>query len=344
MKQKKSTALLKMLFSSWCSILVFSLMGSLIIACQGFDVKENTRKVASEKIESKREREPIKVLVPPNVEERMAALGGRLFHDPRLSKDGSISCASCHGLNTGGVDNRRVSTGINNGQGNINSPTVYNSGNSFRQFWDGRAKTLEDQIEGPIHAALEMGSTWEDIIKKLSADERYTQDFLALFGGEITSKHIKKAIADFERSLITPSRFDDYLAGNDDAITETEKKGYKMFKNYGCISCHQGVNIGGNMFQRLGITDDYFEDRGGIVEADYGRYNVTKNELDKYMFKVPSLRNVELTAPYFHDGSKKTLSEAVNTMIYYQLGRDIPQEDVDLLIKFLKTLTGKDLK
>ena len=269
-------------------------------------------------------------------------LGQRLFHDTRLSGDDTVSCASCHGLQTGGVDQMPVSVGIGGAKGPINAPTVFNSGFSFRQFWDGRADTLETQAEGPVHNPLEMGSSWEQVLEKLGKDADYPQAFDALYKDGITGKNITDAIATFERSLVTPSRFDDYLKGDAAAISADEKKGYELFKNYGCVACHQGRNAGGNMYQYFGVMGNYFEDRGNITEADYGRYNVTGKDEDKFMFKVPSLRNIALTAPYFHDGSAKTLEEAVGIMIKYQLGRMVPEEDKALIVKFLHTLTGRE--
>ena len=269
-------------------------------------------------------------------------LGQRLFHDPRLSGDNTVSCASCHSLHTGGVDQMPVSVGIGGAKGPINAPTVFNSGFSFRQFWDGRADTLETQAEGPVHNPLEMGSNWDEVLGKLKQDADYPQAFAALYSDGITGKNITDAIAAFERSLVTPSRFDAYLKGDDSAISADEKKGYELFKNYGCVACHQGRNIGGNMYQYFGVLGNYFEDRGNITEADYGRYNVTGKDEDKFMFKVPSLRNIALTAPYFHDGSAKTLEDAVGVMIKYQLGRLVPDEDKALIVKFLHTLTGRE--
>ena len=286
--------------------------------------------------------EPIQPLPEVNLDQEKVDLGNRLFHDQRLSGDNTISCASCHSLDQGGVDRLPVSKGVGGAEGPINSPTVLNSGLNFRQFWDGRAATLEDQIEGPIHADVEMNSNWPEVISKLSQDENYPTHFAQLYEDGITSSNIKDAIATFERSLITPSRFDDYLRGDDNAISTEEKQGYELFKAYGCVACHQGTNVGGNMYQYFGVMGNYFEDRGNVTEVDYGRYNVTGKDHDKFMFKVPSLRNVALTPPYFHDGSAATLEDAVDTMIQYQLGRIVPAEDRDLIIKFLQSLNSKE--
>ena len=286
--------------------------------------------------------EPIQPLPEITLDAAKVELGRQLFHDVRLSKDNSVSCATCHALNRGGVDGLTVSRGVGGAEGLINSPTVFNSGLNFRQFWDGRAATLEEQIEGPIHADVEMASNWSEVITKLQQDARYPKDFTALYGGEISSEAIKDAIATFERSLLTPSRLDDYLQGDQTALNADELKGYQLFKAYGCVACHQGTNVGGNMFQYFGVMGNYFRDRGNLTEADYGRYNITGNDRDKFLFKVPSLRNVALTAPYFHDGSVNTLPEAVDVMIKYQLGRNVGKRDRDLIVRFLRTLTSKD--
>ncbi len=281
---------------------------------------------------------PLEVNVPDGV----VKLGRRLFFEKKLSRDNSVSCSSCHRMNHGGADDRAMSIGVHNSVGDINAPTVFNSANNFVQFWDGRAADLEAQIDGPTHHPKEMGSNWNEIVKKLNDDESYRSDFKTVFQSEPKPELIRQAIAAFEKSLSTPhSRFDQYLMGEDDAITPKEKEGYKLFKNFGCISCHQGRNIGGNLFQKMGVMGDYFKDRGNENQHDWGRFNVTRREEDKYFFKVPSLRNVELTAPYFHDGSAKTLSQAVIVMGKYQLGRTISPREASLIVEFLKTLSGQ---
>jgi cytochrome c peroxidase len=186
-----------------------------------------------------------------------------------------------------------------------------------------------------------MDSNWSEIIAKLSGDSEYRKAFAAIYGDAITAAAMKEAIASFERTLITPNaRFDQFLRGIEDAITEEEKQGYLLFKSYGCASCHQGRAVGGNMFEKMGVVRNYFAERGNITASDYGRFNITGVEEHRFEFKVPSLRNVELTAPYFHDGSAKTLEDAVKIMSKYQLGRQMPQEHRDLIVAFLKTLTG----
>jgi len=287
--------------------------------------------------------EPIQPL-PLHIEldERKVTLGAKLFSDRKFSRKNTISCASCHDLNLGGTDHLPRSVGMDGKKGQFNAPTVFNSGLNFRQFWDGRAETLEEQIDWPVHSENEMGSSWPEIIGKLKQSPDYVAAFQALYADGISSEAIKDAIATFERSLITPnSRFDRYLRGDRKALSPEEKEGYRRFKAYGCASCHQGLNIGGNMFQGVGIFGNYFQDRGSQTTADLGRYNTTGKERDRHVFRVPSLRNVELTSPYFHDGSVATLAEAVQTMGQYQLGRQLSTNDIDAIVQFLTTLTGE---
>lgn len=287
--------------------------------------------------------EPIQPITPlAGLDSRKVELGRRLFHDPRLSHNNQISCASCHNLETGGTDRKAKPLGINGKLGVINSSTVLNSGLNFSQFWDGRAATLEAQIDEPVHSNREMDSTWPEAIEKIKRSPQYVQAFHQIYQDEIHSHHVKDAIAEFERSLSTPnSRFDRYLRHDTTALTDSEQQGYRLFKAFGCASCHQGMNIGGNMYQKLGIMAPYFTDRGHITEADRGRFNVTKDSKDMYMFKVPSLRNVALTPPYFHDASASTLPDAVRLMAKYQLGRRLSDQEVELIVEFLKTLTGE---
>ena len=278
----------------------------------------------------------------PNLDSRKVLLGRELFRSTLLSKNNTIACESCHNLRTNGADTQIVSLGVEGAKGNINTPTVFNAALNFRQFWDGRAKTLEDQIDGPVQNPIEMASRWPDVLEKLNTDPTLKNSFIQVFGEPATVRSVKDAIATFERSLVTPnSRFDKYLLGNDDALTSTEKKGFELFKNLGCISCHQGKNIGGNMFQVFGILGDYFKDRGKETSVDSGRFNLTHKDSDRHRFKVPSLRNVAITAPYFHDGSAKTLSEAVRIMARYQIGRELTAAECELVVQFLKTLTGE---
>ncbi|THF63414.1 cytochrome-c peroxidase [Pseudothauera rhizosphaerae] len=276
------------------------------------------------------------------VDSGRAALGERLFHDPLLSHDRSISCASCHPLDRGGMDGLPRSRGVGDAEGVINTPTIFNTRFNFVQFWDGRAATLTEQVAGPIHNPVEMASNWDEVVARLSAHEDYRAAFARHYPGQrIAAETVADAIAHFERTLITPdSRFDRHLRGEADVLSADEREGYARFKNLGCASCHQGVNVGGNLFQRFGVVGDYFADRGEPTEADLGRYNVTGEETDRHVFKVPSLRNVALTAPYFHDAGAATLEEAVDIMARYQLGRTLTDEDRQLIVAFLHTLTG----
>ena len=287
--------------------------------------------------------EPIKPIpVESKLAPEMVKLGEQLFNDKRLSRDNSMSCASCHNLARGGIDNLATSIGIGGAKGPINAPTVFNGALSFRQFWDGRANTLEEQAAWPVHNPVEMGSNWVEVLGKLNKDATLVAQFKSNFPDGLQPKNIQTAIGVFGRSLNTPNaRFDKYLRGDKTAINAGEIKGYELFKKYGCVACHQGVAVGGNMFQTFGVMGDYFAKRGNPTDADLGRFNVTKNPNDKHVFKVPSLRNVALTAPYFHDGSAKTLNDAVSVMFKYQLGRAVSQEDQDYIVMFLKTLTGE---
>lgn len=287
---------------------------------------------------------PLPAVQNLNLDARKVQLGERLFKDVRFSTDNMLSCHSCHDLNRGGVDGLQFSIGMAGQVGPINAPTVFNSGLNFRQFWDGRSATLEDQIDKVIHNAMEMATTWPEIMAKLAADAALMQQFKATYPDGLQKKNIQDAIAVYERSLLTPSRFDRYLLGDVKAISTEEKQGYQLFKDYGCVACHQGANVGGNMFQKFGALNDYFGKRGNVTAADLGRFNLTQQEEDRHVFKVPSLRNVALTAPYFHDGSAQTLAQAVDVMFRHQLGRIAPDADKQLIVKFLGTLTGETLE
>jgi cytochrome c peroxidase len=269
------------------------------------------------------------------VDEKKVQLGKKLFFDPILYKDGTVSCATCHHLQEGGDDNLQFSFGVGGLLGSFNSPTVYNAVFNFRQFWDGRAKNLKEQVHGPIENIAEMGTSMDAVVKTLKKSKVYPELFSKIYSDGITKESIADAIAEFEKALITPdSPFDRYLRGDEDALSPMAKEGYRLFKAKGCISCHHGINVGGNHYNKFGI---YHEDN--ITQL--GRYNLTKREEDKYVFKVPSLRNVELTAPYMHDGRSKTLKDAVNLMTDHQLGRHMEAGEIDKIVEFLKSLTGK---
>src|ERR1700722_16929857 len=281
--------------------LVSSMIGcvALALVAMHFWTPGATQPVAAPNPQPIQSNEPIQPIVGrTDLDPRKIDLGRKLFADPRLSHDDTVSCATCHNLKTGGTDRKVRSIGIHGAVGVINAPTVFNSGFNFSQFWDGRADTLENQIDGPLQSSTEMGSTWPEVIAKLESSPDYLRSFRQVYGDEIRSEHVKDSIAQFERSLSTPnSRFDRFLRHEPGALTIQEQEGYKLFKSLGCSSCHQGVNVGGNMYQKLGVMAPYFADRGNISSADRGRFNVTGDPRDMYMFKVPSLRNVELTPP-----------------------------------------------
>ena len=272
-----------------------------------------------------------------------AELGYALFHDTRLSVDNTVSCASCHAIETAGVDNHRYSHGVNDLLGGVNAPTVYNAVYNFVQFWDGRAKTLADQAAGPPLNPVEMASSsFDEIIAKLQEDRKFAKAFAEVYP-EMTQETITDAIEHFERTLITPdSRFDKWLKGDDAAISEDELEGYSLFKKYDCATCHAGKNLGGLSYELMGLRRHYFAERGGeMTNEDNGRYKETQHERDRHRFKVPGLRNVEHTWPYFHDGTRETLEEAVRDMGLYQSGVELTEAEVGKITSFLKTLTGE---
>ncbi len=278
----------------------------------------------------------------PQLDPGKIALGKKLFFDVRLSASKKLSCASCHDLSSNGADYQVHSRGHDNTPLAVNTPSIFNAALNPWQFWDGRARSLEEQINQVIENPREMANSWPVIIRRLNDDPVYRRKFEKLYADGISARNIRNAITIFERTLLTPdSRFDRWLRGDKQALNAEEKKGYRLFKDYGCTACHQGVNVGGNLFQKVGIFADYFLYRDEIHLADYGRFNVTGRERDRYVFRVPSLRNVAVTAPYFHDGSVNTLDEALRLVARYQLGRTINRNDIQSIIIFLKTLTGK---
>lgn len=267
----------------------------------------------------------------------MVELGKKLYFDPRLSKSGFISCNSCHNLSMGGTDNLTTSIGHNWHEGPINSPTVLNSSLSVAQFWDGRAADLKEQAGGPIANPGEMGFTHELAVNVVQSIPGYVSEFKKVFGSDkVDIDRITKAIAAFEETLVTPnSRFDKWLKGDKKALTQQELAGYQLFKDSGCVACHNGPAVGGNSFQKMGMVEPYTTNNPAE-----GRMAVTGQDADRFNFKVPSLRNVELTYPYFHDGAALTLTDAVNTMGRIQLGKKFTPEENAKIVAFLKTLTG----
>ena len=273
-----------------------------------------------------------------------AALGFDLYHDKRLSVDNTVACASCHDLATAGVDNHQYSHGVNDLLGGVNAPTVYNAVYNFVQFWDGRAATLAAQAAGPPLNPVEMASpSFESIVEKLNADKAFVKAFKAVYPEGISEATITDAIEHFERTLVTPnSRFDKWLRGDDAAITAEELEGYELFKKYDCATCHAGQNLGGLSYELMGLRKHYFEARGlEMTEEDNGRYKETKQERDRHRFKVPGLRNVEHTWPYYHDGTRETLEDAVRDMGTYQSGVELTDAETAKITAFLKTLTGE---
>lgn len=280
--------------------------------------------------------QPIKAAKPSNP--KLVELGKKLYFDPRLSKSGFISCNSCHNLSMGGTDNLRTSIGHNWSKGPINSPTVLNSSLNLAQFWDGRAADLKAQAAGPIANPGEMAFTHELAVDMLKSIPGYVNEFKSAFNhNKLTIEEVTLAIAAFEETLVTPnSRFDKWLQGDKKALTQQELTGYNLFKNSGCIACHNGPAVGGNSFQKMGLVEPY------KAESDaQGRVAVTGKDSDRFNFKVPTLRNVELTYPYFHDGGAATLTEAVDIMGRLQLGKKFTKEENASIVAFLKTLTGE---
>jgi cytochrome c peroxidase len=273
-----------------------------------------------------------KVTNPAKVE-----LGKKLFFDPRLSRSGFISCNSCHNLSMGGSDNLKTSIGDKWQQGPINSPTVLNSSLAVAQFWDGRAASLQEQAGGPIANPAEMAYTHELAVETLRSIPGYVAEFKSVFGSaSIDIERITDAIAAFEETLVTPhSPFDLWLQGDDKALSERELAGYTLFKESGCVACHHGPALGGTSFQKMGLLEPYKTSNPAI-----GRAAVTGKDEDRMSFKVPTLRNVELTYPYFHDGEAETLEEAVDVMGRLQLGRMYTEQQTADIVAFLKTLTG----
>lgn len=280
------------------------------------------------------------------VDPAKVALGFKLYHDVRISANNTVSCATCHPLDKAGVDGLKTSTGIYDQKGFINAPTVYNSAlNTVGQFWDGRAKDLQAQAGGPPLDELEMGSNWEQITGKLKEDKEMVKEFAALYPEGITEQTITDAIAEFEKTLLTPNcPFDRYLKGDKTALTTNEIKGYELFKANNCATCHVGVNLGGQSYEYMGIVADYFEDRGTPLHdnKDYGHFNLTRDSTDLQRFKTPTLRNVALTAPYLHDGTALTLEDATKSMLKYQIGKELSEPEIDLIVAFMKTLTGEN--
>jgi len=265
-------------------------------------------------------------------------LGRMLFYEPRITLSRKLSCNSCHGLDTYGVDNQPTSVGHEGQRGERNSPTVYNAALEFVQFWDGRAADVEEQAKGPVLNPVEMAMPSEpEVVGRLKEIPGYGPLFAAAFPGEadpINFDNAAKAIAAFERKLVTPGPFDDFLNGNDQALTPEQLAGLQTFMDTGCITCHNGATVGGRMFQKLGLVEPY-------PTKDVGREKVTHNEADRYFFKVPMLRNVAKTGPWFHDGSIQNLDDAIRLMARHQLGKQLGTGEIASIRAFLESLTGR---
>ena len=289
--------------------------------------------------------EPVRPIAQSvSVDERKMKLGDMLYHDTRLSSDNTVSCASCHDLSTAGVDNKQYSEGVDGQKGGVNAPTTFNAVYNFVQFWDGRATTLAEQAAGPPLNPVEMASkSFDEIVAKLEKDKAVKQAFEEIYPDGITEANITNAIEEFERTLITPNApFDAYLLGNEGAISAQAKQGYELFKKYDCATCHVGPNLGGESYELMGLRNHYFAERGmELTVEDDGRYKQTQQERDRHRFKVPGLRNVALTWPYYHDGTRTTLADAVRDMGKYQSGVELGEQQVDDIVAFLNTLTGE---
>lgn len=279
-------------------------------------------------------------------------LGKKLYHDPRLSANGVVSCNSCHNVMAGGDDNRPNSIGVKDQRGGRGAPTVWNAAFQSVQFWDGRAPSLEAQAKGPVTNPIEMGmKSWDEVVARLKAIPGYVEEFSAAFGSPdaVTADNAAKAIAAYERTLITPnSPYDRYVKGDKSALTEQQVRGMNTFAEVGCTACHSGPNFSGpTQPEGTGFFQKFPTFENGALEAQYGfmkdegRFEVTKNPADKHLFRVPTLRNIALTAPYFHNGKVQTLSDAVTVMAKTQLNKDLTKEQNADIVAFLNALTGE---
>ena len=280
-----------------------------------------------------------KALAPlvPDASPALVNLGRQLYYEPLLSSDRKVSCNTCHPLDRYGATATAVATGVNGRRGLRNAPSTYNASGHFRQFWDGRTSTSREQVKEPIQNPLEMAMDEATLVQRLSSIEGYRRAFEHSYPGSapaITLDHVAEAIAEFERGLLTPARWDRYLAGDNTALSVREKTGAKLFANLGCIVCHAGQFLGGSMFARAGAVIPWPN------QTDHGRRAVTGNAADDMIFKVPSLRNVAKTAPYFHDGSTATLTEAVQMMARHQLGYSLTADEADAIVTWMAALTG----
>lgn len=339
----------------WNSLVLSLSIGLLVVSCGGESVEEKAAK--KEAADNQRYdlslAQKLEFFVPikgdaksdanPLTAEKVA-LGQKLYFDNRLSKGETQSCNTCHNLATYGVDNLSTSPGDKGENGDRNSPTTLNAALHANQFWDGRAAHVEEQAGMPITNPVEMAIPSEQFLEnRLSGIDEYVKMFAAAYPDEeqpITYANLRKAIGAFERKLVTPSRFDDYLKGDKSALTIQEKQGMATFVNVGCTNCHNGIAVGGNMIQKFGVHYPYWEYTKS-AHIDNGRMNVSGDSIDQFMFKTPSLRNIEKTSPYFHDGSVASLSEAIRIMGKVQLDVDLTESQVANLEAFLTSMTGE---
>ncbi|NOR87288.1 MAG: c-type cytochrome [Bacteroidales bacterium] len=328
------------------------LMAAIIVSCGDSSPTNDSKETAVDQFAGLQEQAQALFGTLPLIAENIAnpitdekvQLGKKLYFDNRLSKDNTQSCNTCHNVETYGVDNEPTSKGDNGGLGTRNSPTTFNAAFHTTQFWDGREPDVEAQAGGPILNPVEMAMPDEaSVVNRLKGIEEYVTYFAKSFPDEkdpITYNNLKLAIGAYERMLVTPTKFDDYLAGNTDALNTQEKEGLQTFITGGCITCHRGNVLGGNMFQKFGLMKPYWEFTKSTV-IDDGKFEVTQNEADKYVFKVPSLRNIEKTYPYFHDGSIMDLREATDIMGKTQLNKTFTDKELDDMVVFMNTLTGE---
>jgi cytochrome c peroxidase len=316
---------------------------ALLVFCGGCGEGPEDSKIADVEIASADLKmfQPLPQVMPSNsnrITEEKVALGRMLYYEPRLSKDQKISCNSCHMLDKFGVDGQATSDGYKGQKGNRNAPTVYNAAGHFVQFWDGRAADVEEQAKGPVMNPVEMAMPSEKQVNAvLKSMPEYVQAFEKAFPGEkdpVNYENMVRAIGAFERKLITPSRWDKFLRGDSRALNNDEKTGFLDFLQAGCQACHSGAYLGGNVYQKLGLVKPWSD------TSDVGREKITKNEADRMVFKVPGLRNIAQTMPYYHDGKVATLEQAVSKMAEYQLGKKLTNWEVRSIIRWLKTLTG----
>jgi len=310
-----------------------ALLAGLALACQRQDVVIDPAQLAAFA--------PLPASVPSEanpITPEKVELGWRLYYETQLSADGSQSCNSCHPLDAYGVDGQPVSTGVTGEKGGRNAPTVYNAAGHIAQFWDGRATDVEEQAKGPILNPIEMAiPSPKEAIARLAKIPGYREAFAAAFPNDpepLTYDNLGKAIGAFERQLLTPARWDRYLAGDAAALTDDEQRGLQEFLGAGCQGCHNGPYMGGRMFQRVGVVQPW------PTTADPGRVVVTRQPADSMVFKVPSLRNIVKTAPYFNDGGVPALDAGVRMMAHHQLGRELREEQIASILTFLNALTG----